>query len=255
MTAAHVIEIEGLSFSFNGFQVLENVNLVITERDFVSIVGPNGGGKTTLVKLILGLLHPSAGRVKIFGGPPEEHRHRIGYIPQDAGLDLRFPATVMDVVLMGRLGKAWTFGRYSRQDKEAAAAVMEKVGLQDCRGLPFSSLSGGQRQRLLIARALVCDPELLLMDEPTAHLDIAVEGEFYELLSDLNAYMTIVLVSHDLGFVSRFVRNVVCVKRQVKMHTTTEITGAIIDDMYGSPMRMVRHDHGDSEVVQRCFNS
>jgi zinc transport system ATP-binding protein len=161
----------------------------------------------------------------------------------------------MDVVLMGRLGHGWNIGPYSRRDKEAAQAVLELVGLKNWAIRPFSSLSGGQRQRLLIARALACDPELLLMDEPTAHLDLVGEGEFYELLKALNERMTIVLVSHDLGFVSALVRSVVCVKRQVMMHATSDITGEVINEMYGSPMKMVRHDRGDSGVIQKCLSS
>lgn len=255
MEEAPVIQIEGLTFSYDGSPVLEDVDLAIRARDFVSVVGPNGGGKTTLLKLMLGLLHPARGTVRVFGLPPEQARPRIGYMPQSAKLDLQFPASVMDVVLMGRLGRGRLFGPYPKDDKEAAMRALADVGLDSERNRPFSALSGGQRQRLLIARALACDPDLLLLDEPTANLDVAIEGELYELLRTLNERLTIVMVSHDLGFVSQFVRSVVCVKRRVLMHPTSEISGEMINQIYGSSMKMVRHDQAHAKGLPSCFNS
>ncbi len=249
---APAVLIKDLSFSYDGFPVLEDVNLSISQGDFVSVVGPNGGGKTTLLKLILGLLRSSQGEVRVFGMTPNEARPRMGYMPQHSQLDPQFPATVMDVALMGRLGHGRPFGRYSRKDKEMVSAALEQVGLYDLHKKAFSSISGGQRQRLFIARALACDPELLLLDEPTANLDVVMEGDLYELLHALNQRLTVVMVSHDLGFVSRVVKNVVCVKRKVMMHPTCEITGEIINDIYGSPMRMVRHN---GEGIPGCYNS
>ena len=256
MANQEIVGFDDVSFSYNGHPAVEHVTFSVAHGDFVSMVGPNGGGKTTLVKLILGLLRPTKGTVRLFGAPPEETRHRAGYLPQHARLDPQFPATVMDVALMGRLGLGSAFGPYGTEDKEAAKAALERVGLKDFENRRFSELSGGQRQRLLIARALACDPELLLMDEPTAHLDHAVEGQFHELLSELNKRMTILVVSHDLAFVSEFVEKVICVKGQVRMHSTSEVTGQVINDMYGSPRRMVRHNGGErSEAIQQCFSS
>jgi zinc transport system ATP-binding protein len=234
--------IEGLSFAYDGAPVLEDVNLAIPQGDFVSIVGPNGGGKTTLLKLILGLLKPLRGEIRVFGISPKAAAPRIGYMPQYAQLDPQFPATVMDVALMGRLGHGAAFGPYSRRDKEVASAALDQVGLCDLRKTAFSAISGGQRQRLFIARALACEPDLLLLDEPTANLDVVMEGDLYELLQTLNERLTVIIVSHDLGFVSRVVKSVVCVKRKVLMHPTSEITGEIINEIYGAPMKMVRHN-------------
>lgn len=163
-------------------------------------------------------------------------------MPQHPQLDPQFPATVLDVALMGRLGHGRPFGPYSRKDKDVVAGVLDQVGLYNLRKEAFSSISGGQRQRLFIARALACEPELLLLDEPTANLDMAMEGDLYELLQTLNERLTVVMVSHDLGFVSKFVKRVICVKRKVFMHPTSEITGEIINEMYGSPMKIVRHN-------------
>ncbi len=249
------IVIKGLWFSYDGYCVLEDVNLSIPQGDFVSVVGPNGGGKTTLLRLVLGLLRPSRGEIRVFGVTPEEARPRTGYMPQHAQLDPQFPATVMDVALMGRLGQGRPFGPYSKRDKEAVVTALEQVGLRDLHKKSFASISGGQRQRLFIARALAGEPDLLLLDEPTANLDVVMEGDLYELLQTLNQRMTVVMVSHDLGFVSKLVKSVVCVKCQVSSHPTSEITGEIIDAMYGSPMRIVRHDHGDSKEVIKWRSS
>jgi zinc transport system ATP-binding protein len=243
-TPAPVIEVEDLSFRFDGGpRVLRDVNLEIATGDFASVIGPNGGGKTTLVKLIVGLLTPSEGQVRVFGLPPVKARRRIGYMPQHAMMDPRFPARAIDVVLMGRLGIGRRFGNYGRQDREAATNALATVGLENQRSRPFSDLSGGQRQRVLLARALVTDPELLLLDEPAAGLDQKVEQDFFELLQELNRRLTIVLVTHDLGFVAGFVRTVICVHGHVDIHPTSALDGRAISDIYGGDVRMVIHDH------------
>jgi zinc transport system ATP-binding protein len=242
--ATPVIEVEDLSFHFGGGPaVLEDVNLGIAAGDFASVIGPNGGGKTTLVKLIIGLLSPTTGRVRVFGQSPVKARPRIGYMPQHAMMDPRFPVRALDVVLMGRLGMGRRFASYSREDREAAAGALATVGLEDLGTRAFSDLSGGQRQRVLLARALVTDPELLLLDEPAAGLDQKVEQDFFDLLQELNRQLTIVLVTHDLGFVAGFVRTVICVHRHVDIHPTAEIDGRAISEIYGGDVRMVRHDH------------
>ena len=239
-----VIEVKGLSFRFDGGPpVLEGVDLEIAAGDFASVIGPNGGGKTTLVKLIGGLLTPTAGRVRVFGLPPAKARPRIGYMPQHAMMDQRFPVRAIDVVLMGRLGTGRRFGNYSRTDREAAGGALAKAGLEEVGTRPFSDLSGGQRQRVLLARALVTDPELLLLDEPAAGLDQKVEQDFFELLQELNRQLTIVLVTHDLGFVAGFVRTVICVHGHVDIHPTSALDGRAISEIYGGEVRMVRHDH------------
>ena len=243
MDAERVIEFEDVSFSYGGAPVLENVTLALKSGDFVSVVGPNGGGKTTLLKLILGALRADRGKVSVFGGQPKSARTRIGYMPQHARLDPHFPVTAFDVVLMGRLGTGKWFGPYRREDRRAAAAALCEVGLAECGGRRFAALSGGQRQRVLIARALACDPDLLLLDEPTANLDPQVEGAFQDLLRRLNERMTILVVSHDLGFVSQIVRTVVCVNQKVFCHKSSEISGDSIAEIYGHGVKMVKHDH------------
>jgi len=242
MDTQPAIKIENVSFAYNGFRVLDRVSLSVYERDFFSLVGPNAGGKTTMLKLILGLLKPTSGSIKVFGLPPVKARSRIGYMPQHANLDPLFPVSVLDVVLMGRMGNGRRFGFFGKSDQEKAEEALRKVELQDIRHRSFSDLSGGQHQRVLIARALVTEPDLLLLDEPTSNVDAAVETELFELLNRLNEKMTVVLVTHDLGFVSGYVKRVACVNRKVVVHATHEISGEMINELYGSEVQMVRHD-------------
>lgn len=237
-----VVELKHVSFAYRGTPVLEDVSLTVDHGDFLSVVGPNGGGKTTILKLILGLIKPAGGTVRLFGAPPEKARHRIGYMPQYSSLDPLFPVSVLDVVLMGRLGRGMSFWRYSRSDRRSAEEALEKVELAPLRDRPFFQLSGGQYQRVLLARALVSDPDLLLLDEPTSNVDAAIETGLYELLHRLNEQLTIILVTHDLGFVSRYVDKVACVNRKLLTHPTSEITGEMISAIYGSHVHMIRHD-------------
>lgn len=246
MNAPPAIQIENLDFAYGRFSVLEQASLSIGDKEFVCIVGPNGGGKTTLLKLLLGLLEPQAGTISVFGKAPDLGRKWIGYLPQHADLDSSFPVTALDVVLMGRLGKTRGFGFYTKADRIAARDMLARVGLEPLKKRPMASLSGGQRQRVLIARALVSGPKLLLLDEPTSSLDDYVERELYELLQELNKDLTVVVVTHDIAFVSSYVEKVVCVNRQVHVHPTSEINENIIHDMYGEHVHMVRHDQEHS---------
>jgi len=235
-----IITCNDVAFSYGDRPVLEDVNLSIADRAAVSIVGPNGGGKTTLVRLILGLLRPQRGAIRVFGQPPARARSRVGYMPQHVQHDPQFPVTVMDIVLMGRL--AGLTGWRSRLDHRAALDALEQVDMAEFHRRSFAALSGGQRQRVLIARAICSRPDLLLLDEPTSNVDSLAETRLLDLLRELNRRMTIVMVSHDLGFVSKLVETVVCVNRRVVVHPTSEITGEMIHDIYGGDVRMVRHD-------------
>ena len=241
-TPPQVVSLENVSFSYDVQPVLLDVSLVVEDRDYLCVVGPNGGGKTTLLKLMLGLLKPAGGRVRVFGQAPEGVRSRIGYVPQHTTLDPLFPVTALDVVLMGRLSRGMRLGPFRKADREAAEAALEMVGMVPLQGRPFSALSGGQRQRVLIARGLVSNPELFLLDEPTSNVDAAMETELFEILEQLNRKMSIVLVTHDLGFVSRYVKRVACVNRRLVVHPTSEVTGEMIQEIYGRDVHMVRHD-------------
>jgi zinc transport system ATP-binding protein len=239
------IEIQGVSFRYDERQILKDVNLTIWPFDSICIVGPNGGGKTTLIKLIIGLLSPDVGTIKIFGKRPDEAHQLIGYVPQFTQYDRQFPISVREVVCMGRMGKSFT-GRYSKNDKEKTLEALVEVGLADLVDQPFSALSGGQRQRVLIARALASGGEILILDEPTANIDRESETHFFDLLRQLNKRMTILMVTHDVGFASSFFTRIACVNREVIIHPTSELTGKLIRDMYGGDLQMIRHDHSCS---------
>jgi len=239
------IQLRGVSFSYGSIPVLENVNLSIGPREAICVVGPNGGGKTTLLKLILGLLRPERGEVRLFGGPPRQGRLRIGYMPQHLRYDPLFPVTAMDVVLMGRLGQPGPAGRlgfFRSADRKAAREALALVGMEDAARRPLATLSDGQRQRVLIARALCSGPDLLLLDEPTASVDTLAEARLFEILRELKRRMTVVIVSHDLGFVTSVVENVACVNRRVVIHPTVELSGEVISDIYGGDVRVACHD-------------
>ena len=242
-----VVMTEALYFSYRtNEKILDGVELEIPPGDFACIIGPNGGGKTTLLKILLGLLKPHSGRVQIFGKNPEAARRQIGYLPQHAQFDMDFPLNVLDAVLMGKVG-THRFGPYNRQDKSAAYETLEEVGMASTARKAFAALSGGQRQRVLLARALVGKPDLLLLDEPTSFLDQKYQIKLLELLHCLNQRMTILMVSHDIGFVSSYVKTVICLNHQAAIHPTSQLTGSMIREIYGSHTEMIRHDHRCSE--------
>ena len=237
-----VIEFTDVSFAYpDARPVLEHVSFSLQDGDLAGVIGPNGGGKTTLLYLMLGLLTPSTGRVSVLGCPAVEARSRVGYMPQYTEYDAQFPVDVMDVVAMGRLRPG--IGWLRRRDREACLEALRDLQVEDLARKPFHALSGGQRQRVLIARALCSEPEILLLDEPTANVDPLAQDQFYEALDMLNRRMTIIVVSHDLGLVSTRIDRVICVNRAVHIHPVSALNGEVIDALYGSKMNLVRHDH------------
>lgn len=248
------IILENVNFSYDGELILEDVSLSIGQREFLGIIGPNGGGKTTLLRLILGLLTPDSGTIRVLDLPPAEASHCIGYVPQHLQFDQRFPATVFDIVLMGQVGHS-RFGPISKQGKQAAEDALAAVELSNYCKRSFAGLSGGQRQRVLIARALASDPQLLLFDEPTSNVDSSSGEKLYRILAELNKRMTILVVSHDIGFVNHRITSVVCVNKQVVIHPTSELDGRNIIDLYGHDLSLIRHDHRCAEEGHSCTNS
>ena len=238
-----VIEVEHLDFAYEpGFPVLEDVSFAVASGQSGCIVGPNGGGKSTLLKLLLGLISPGAGKIRLFGKSPEEARRMVGYMPQYHQLDPSFPVTALEVAVMGRL-KPGFFPFYSRRDRETAMDALAELGIADLAGRSFADLSGGQRQRVLIARALACRPGLLLLDEPTANIDPGAEEQFYATLAQLRQRMTVLTVSHDLGFVNRETDVIICVNRKVSIHRAENFTAEAADAVYHHQMNFIRHDH------------
>lgn len=220
------VQVAGLGYAVEGREILSDIDLSVAEGDFLAILGPNGGGKTTLLRLMLGLIRPSRGEVRLFGHPPARARGRVGYVPQ-SGARAHLPATVRDVVLMGLRGR---IGPAERDRADAALADVELAGLEQ---RMFGSLSGGQQQRALIARALVHQPELLLLDEPTANIDPQGRFCFYEFLAKLSKGATVIVVSHDLSILGAGLTCVACVNRSLLYTCGGQLTPAMMELLFG----------------------
>lgn len=241
MSAA--VEINDVSFSYGDILVLEDISLSIAKGEFFGIIGPNASGKSTLLRLILGLLQPDRGSLRVLGEEPRKARTRIGYVPQHPGYRREFPVTVRDVVMMGRLGVTTRLGRYTPTDKERTLEAMRAVEVADIAGRNIGHLSGGQMQRMLIARALACEPEILILDEPTSNIDVRAEESIFSLLKQYNAHMTIIVVSHDVAFISAYVNRVGCLNRTLVCHATGDISGKTIEELYGTDVKIIQHSH------------
>ena len=227
-----IVEMNNVSFAYNGETVLQDVSLEIRQGDFIAMIGPNGGGKTTLLKLILGLLKPDKGSVRVTGQSSQKASANIGYVPQDVHINRSFPITALDVVLMGKLEPKKRWARKTTSNRQEALAALGRLEMATLAEKKIGELSGGQSQRVFIARALVTQPRLLLLDEPTASIDTKGQAEFFEMLKDLNRDVTIVVVSHDLLAVSRYVKSVACVNKVLHYHNQAEITGEMLETMY-----------------------
>ncbi len=231
--APPIIQLENITCSYDRGPVLEDVCLSVPAGDFLAIIGPNGSGKTTLIKVILGLLHPQHGSVRVFGRNPESVSGRIGYVPQQLNFKPEFPITVEQVVRMGLAGSRGQGWRFTAEEKERSRQALERVEMQEYAGRRIKRLSGGQLQRVIIARALVSDPSLLLLDEPTSNLDPHGAFCFYEFLAELNRHITIVVVSHDIHIVSSKVKSVACVNKRLFYNPGPGMTPEMLSLMYG----------------------
>jgi len=237
-----VIELNNISLYYDKVCALHDINLAVEEKDFLGIIGPNGGGKTSLFKIILGLIPPSSGRITVFSQSPRKAAGRIGYVPQFLKFDRQFPIDVNDVVLAGRLrGNRLFRQRFSLEDKQIAAEVMKRLDIYELRYRQIGSLSGGQLQKVLIARAMVSQPDILLLDEPTASLDSHSKNQIYDILAELNQDMTILMVSHDMGVISSYVKNIACLNITLHYHGRPELTSAILGRTYGCPVELLAH--------------
>ncbi|MDR1859712.1 MAG: ABC transporter ATP-binding protein [Bacteroidales bacterium] len=229
-----LIEIQSLAVRYDADLILQDVNLAVCRNDFLGMIGPNGGGKTTLIKAILGLVRPASGKI-VFHIP----RSRIGYLPQINQIDRQFPITVTDVV---RSGKAPEYGR-ERQRSEIARAeqLLEDMGVIALKHRAIGELSGGQMQRVFLCRALMNEPELLILDEPDTFVDNRFENELYSKLGDLNRKMAIILVSHDVGTISWYVKTIACINRRLHYHPDNRITNEQLE-AYNCPLKIISHD-------------
>ena len=213
-----IVEIKHLSFSYNRQKILEDINLTIEERDFFAVIGPNGGGKSTLLKLILGLIPAQEGSILTFGEPPTKNLAKIGYVPQNTNINIDFPIKVIEVVLMGHIGTKRPLFGYGRDEVLCAMGALGQVGMEDFAYTKIGELSGGQRQRVMIARALCAKPKILILDEPTASIDIEGQKKIYKLLKSLNEYITIIVVTHDMSVVLEYANKIVHINKRLIYH-------------------------------------
>ena len=236
------LKIENLSVDYGKNSVLRDICLQIPEGEVLGIIGPNGGGKTTLLKSVLGIVKPKSGSIQVLGGSASRNAHLIGYVPQHADVDRNFPINVVDTVVSGCIGGGiHPFGRYTKTQRLAAQDAMERVGIADLANKNIGELSGGQFQRMLIARAIVSAPKILFLDEPTASVDPASRESIYALLGELKSDMTIVIVSHDLLAISTLVESIACLNGTLVYHGNPELTNEIMDELYGCPVELIAH--------------
>lgn len=231
-----ILELKHVTAGYEGHPVLEDVNLQVNEKDFIGVIGPNGGGKTTLLKIILGLLKPEKGEVVYY-----RSKHNLfGYLPQNNRFDRNFPINVTEVVLSGLLSEKGLTGRYTREDRKKAKMLLEKYGMGHYQNTPIGELSGGQMQRVFLCRAIVSSPQLLILDEPTTYVDCDFEKELYNILRELNQTLSIIMVSHDLGTICSYVKTIACVNRELHYHHSNLISPEQLKS-YHCPIELISH--------------
>ena len=236
-----LIEIKNVTASYDVKPVLNCVSLDVWEHDFLGIIGPNGGGKTTLLKIILGLMKPSSGEVAFFENGKNVQSLKIGYLPQINPIDKRFPISVYEVISSGLAGEKHIFKDFTSLQKERISDLVTKMGLSEYSRRAIGELSGGQLQRALLARAIVSQPQLLVLDEPNTYVDKKFESQFYELLGEINKSASIILVSHDIGTLLPMVKNVACVNETLHYHPGTDVSEGWISNAYSCPIEIVGH--------------
>lgn len=231
-----VIDFSNVSFAYESNLILKDISFSVMPGESIGIIGPNGGGKTTLLKLILGFLKPQDGRICIYGKSPKDALSAVSYVPQAMHFDKQFPISVYDLVLSGRLSGLPWYGIYSAKDHKAAHEALARVELEDFAKIPFGNLSGGQAQRALIARALASEPKILLLDEPTANVDAKAESYIYSLLKELEGKMTILMVTHDLNAVIEQVQRVLCVQKSLVELLPEQVCEHFVFGLYHKPL-------------------
>ena len=248
-----IVEIKNLSVGYEDRPyVLKNVNLDVYKGDFLGIIGPNGGGKTTLLKTLLSLVKPTSGTISFFKNNVKTDKINIGYLPQINQIDKKFPISVSDVILSGLTVNRGIFSSYTKEQKERVGEIADKMGLEDLISRPIGALSGGQLQRTLLGRAIIDNPDLLVLDEPNSYVDKRFESNFYKLLEDINKNTAIILVSHDVGTVVSMVKNIACVNEGLHYHSGTNVTTEWLENSYSScPIEIIGHGDFPHRVLEK----
>ncbi len=245
-----IVEIKSVFAGYNDEVILKDVSLDIFDDDFIGIIGPNGGGKTTLLNVILGLIKPFKGAVHFCDDLKTARNNKIGYLPQQNKIDKKFPITVRDVVLSGLIYDSGFFIRHSKDDKIKVDEILNRLGILDLKKLPIGELSGGQMQKVLLARAIVSSPRLLILDEPNTFVDNQFEGELYEILNELNKEMAIVIVTHDVGTIASYVKTIACVNRELHYHRSNKISEEQLA-LYNCPIKLISHGDVPHTVLKK----
>ena len=229
-----VIDIKNVSFAYDKQMILENINLSVEEKDFLAIIGPNGGGKSTLLKLILGIIKPQKGSISVLGKVPSKSLTHIGYVPQNTNVNTDFPIKVIEVVMMGHVGSKRPLFGYGKDEVLCAMGALSQVGMEKFAQTKIGALSGGQRQRVMIARALCAHPQILILDEPTSSIDITGQKEIYELIKKLNESITIIVVSHDISVILEYANTAAHINKTLSYHDISD-------------KKQTFHTHGNDE--------
>lgn len=249
-----LIQITDLSASYDNKTVLSHINLTVYEQDFLGVIGPNGGGKTTLVKTILGLHQPDKGQIRFFQDGKETEEINMGYLPQYNSIDKKFPISVYEVILSGLSKQKSLFKRYTREQHEQVRRIIAQMGLEGYENRAIGQLSGGQLQRAMLGRALVSNPEVIILDEPNTYIDKRFEAKLYELLEEINQERAIILVSHDIGTVLQNVKTIACVNETLDYHPDTEVPTEWLEEHFGCPIELLGHGHLPHRVL-KCHHN
>jgi zinc transport system ATP-binding protein len=236
-----IISINNLSAGYEQRAVLHDVNLNVYQNDFLGIIGPNGGGKTTLIRCILGLMKPKSGDIRFFHEGKEVNHISMGYLPQYNAIDKKFPISVEEVILSGLNIKKSLIGKFSNEQKDKVQEVITRMGLNGLGKRAIGQLSGGQLQRALLGRALVSDPEVVILDEPSTYIDKRFEMALYEILDDINDKCAIIIVSHDIGTILQKVKSVACVNETLDYHADSDIDTDWLDKNFNCPIGLLGH--------------
>lgn len=246
-----IIKIENLSAGYENKTVLHDINLEVSEKDFLGIIGPNGGGKTTLMKVILGLLKPTEGKISYYNNGNPTEMLEIGYLPQYNSIDKKFPISVYEVILSGLNRQKNLFRRFTKEHHERVKETISMMGLEGMENKPIGQLSGGQMQRALLGRAIVSNPRAIILDEPNTYIDKRFEARLYSLLEEINKDRTIILVSHDIGSVLQNVKSIACVNGTLDYHPQSEVSAEWIEEKLQCPIELLGHGELPHRVLKK----